>query len=189
MSIDNKTFELVNQLIQEVNSNNINDYTKEINVVPFHYREKVLNTIRDYLGNKESSKFIAKLKSIIVNKLGEKFAKKRDEIRWIGNYGYDCANEDITNFLASYIKLNNDYNEWKVTNEGEEPITYYKVYISKEPLTKGVVPLTFEKMDQVYSEVRNSQFAAYAWLETEKTKLDSINSYDQLKDILNSLEE
>lgn len=188
MNVDDKTFELVDQLMQETSSDNIDDYNKKINTIPFHYREKVLNTIEDYLENKESSQLIIKLKSIILNKLGKKFAEKRDEVRWIGNYGYDCANEDITNFLASYIKLNNDYNEWKAKGEGQEPSTYYKVYISKEPLNKKVVPLTFSEMDQVYSEVRNSQFAAYAWLETERTKLDSINSYYNLKKMLQNLE-
>lgn len=79
------------------------------------------------------------------------FVRRRDAIRWIGDYGYDCAPEDISNFMAAYMPI-------MVAGTGT---TLYVVWISET--TKQQVELTVEQMTAVYNTVRASQFLAYQW--------------------------
>ena len=100
------------------------------------------------------------------------FAEKRDAIRWVDGYGYDCAAEDITNFMAAYTPL-------LVQGAGT---TAYKVWLTEQ--TKGIVTLTLEDMTKVYGTVRTSQLEAYAWYETVKAQLDSAQTEEELTALL-----
>lgn len=98
-----------------------------------------------------------------IDAAGAEFAKRRDEVRWIEidsvTYGFDCAPEDITNFMAAYTPL-------MVNQDGE---TGYKVWLDKDK--KGLVKLDYSGMTKAYDSVRSSQLAAYAWYEDIKVKL------------------
>lgn len=102
-------------------------------------------------------------KNRYIGAAGAEFAKRRDEVRWIEiagvTYGFDCAPEDITNFMAAYTPL-------MVKQDGE---TGYKVWLDKDK--KGLVKLDYEGMKKAYDTVRSSQLAAYAWYEDIKAKL------------------
>lgn len=105
-------------------------------------------------------------RSRYINEAGTEFAKRRDEIRWVeidgSTYGFDCAVDDITNFMAAYTPL-------MVKQDGE---TGYKVWLDKEK--KGLVMLGYAGMQKAYDTVRSSQLAAYAWYEDIKTKLIAV---------------
>ena len=90
---------------------------------------------------------------------GQVFASKRDAIRWINGYGFDCANEDMVNFMAAYTPL-------LVTGSGS---CAYKVWLTEA--TKGVVELSKADMDVIYSTVRQSQLNAYSWYETKRAEI------------------
>lgn len=99
--------------------------------------------------------------------LGAEFANRRDAVRWInlpsGNrYGFDCAVEDISNFMAAYTPL-------LIAGSGE---TGYKVW--KSETEKGLVILTFADMQAAYTYVRESQLSAYAWLSASQTKINAV---------------
>lgn len=85
---------------------------------------------------------------------GAAFAAKRDAIRYVeitdGNtYGFDTANEDITNFMAS----------WRAAEmTGSTP---YKVWLADGG--KGMVMLTPDDFTAVFNAVRTAQLEAYAW--------------------------
>lgn len=102
-------------------------------------------------------------KNRYINAAGVEFANRRDEVRWIEivgvTYGFDCAPEDITNFMAAYTPL-------MVEKSGT---TGYKVWLDKGK--KGLVKLDYEGMKKAYDTVRSSQLAAYAWYEDIKAKL------------------
>ena len=100
------------------------------------------------------------------------FAARRDRVRWVDGYGYDCAPEDITNFMAAYTPL-------LVAGEGT---AQYKVHTSKTE--KGIVTLTVGDMTHVYTTVRASQLEAYAWYETIKTQIESAQTKEELTAIL-----
>lgn len=154
-------------------------HLKDLKDVPKLYRDKVNEIYSHYF--EDGSEFLIEMKLLVAKHLGAIFAEKRDAIRWIRGYGFDCANEDITNFLASYIKLSSDYSKWFENGQsGDEPLTYYKVYLNQETLEKGVVALNFETFNEVYDTVRNSQFEAYAWLETVRRELSEITNFEQL---------
>lgn len=106
------------------------------------------------------------------------FANKRDAIRWVKvdgthTYGFDCANDDITNFNAAFLGLSNDLNK-----SGK---AFYKVWIEED--TKGVVALNLEQMSLVYNTVRNSQFEAYAWYERIKQQIEACPTKEGLDKI------
>ena len=105
-------------------------------------------------------------KNRYINTAGVEFAKRSDEIRWveIGEiaYGFDCAVDDITNFMAAYTPL-------MVNQDGE---TGYKVWLDKDK--KGFVMLNYAGMKKAYDTVRSSQLAAYAWYEDIKAKLIAV---------------
>ncbi len=103
--------------------------------------------------------------------LGAEFANRRDAVRWInlpsGNrYGFDCAVEDISNFMAAYTPL-------LIAGSGE---TGYKVW--KTETEKGLVILPFEDMQAAYGYVRDSQLSAYAWLSSSQEKVNAVSEAD-----------
>lgn len=107
----------------------------------------------------------------LYNELGSEFAKRRDAVRWInlpsGNrYGFDCAVEDISNFMAAYTPL-------LIAGSGE---TGYKVW--KSETEKGLVILTFDDMQAAYTYVRESQLSAYAWLASSQAKINAVIEAD-----------
>ncbi|HJG04689.1 MAG TPA: hypothetical protein K8V99_08940 [Megamonas funiformis] len=107
------------------------------------------------------------------------FVQKRDAIRWVQvdethTYGFDCASEDITNFLAAYTFLD--------TQVEKSNTTMYKVWLDKE--NKGIVELNLEQMSKVFDIVRNSQFETYAWLEQIQTKIEACQSKEDLEAIV-----
>ncbi len=104
----------------------------------------------------------------LVDELGTEFARRRDDVRWInlpsGNrYGFDCAVEDISNFMAAYTPL-------LIAGSGE---TGYKVW--KSETEKGLVILTFADMQAAYTYVRESQLSAYAWLASSQEKVNTVS--------------
>lgn len=107
----------------------------------------------------------------LYNELGSEFANRRDAVRWInlpsGNrYGFDCAVEDISNFMAAYTPL-------LIAGSGE---TGYKVW--KSETEKGLVILTFDDMQAAYTYVRESQLSAYTWLSASQDKINSVTEAD-----------
>lgn len=107
----------------------------------------------------------------LYNELGSEFANRRDAVRWInlpsGNrYGFDCAVEDISNFMAAYTPL-------LIAGSGE---TGYKVW--KSETEKGLVILTFDDMQAAYNYVRESQLSAYAWLASSQAKINAVTETD-----------
>lgn len=109
-------------------------------------------------------------KNRYIDVAGAEFAKHRDEIRWIKigeiTYGFDCAPEDITNFMAAYTPL-------MVNQDGE---TGYKVWLDKDK--KGLVMLNYASMKKAYDTVRSSQLAAYVWYEDIKAKLIAVTEVE-----------
>lgn len=94
------------------------------------------------------------LKAAKHNEAGAVFAQKRDAIRQIQlsngvTYGFDCANEDITNFMAS----------WKAAEKSGS--TPYKVWNTDGG--KGMITMQLTDFDTVFNAVRTSQLEAYAW--------------------------
>lgn len=124
------------------------------------------------------------LEELKENKLSEvkqEFAKKRDAVRFvkvddINTYGFDCASEDITNFLAAYTALTNN------VAKSSTNTTMYKVWINETD--KGIVELNLEQMNKVFDTVRSSQFKAYAWLEQIQTKIEGCQSKEDLEAIV-----
>lgn len=124
------------------------------------------------------------LEELKENKLSEakqEFARKRDAVRFvkvddINTYGFDCASEDITNFLAAYTALTNN------VTKSSTNTTMYKVWLNETD--KGIVELNLEQMNKVFDTVRNSQFEAYAWLEQIQTKIDVCQSKEDLDAIV-----
>ena len=103
--------------------------------------------------------------------LGAEFANRRDAVRWInlpsGNrYGFDCAVEDISNFMAAYTPL-------LIAGSGE---TGYKVW--KSETEKGLVILPFADMQAAYDYVRDSQLSAYTWLSSSQEKVNAVTEAD-----------
>lgn len=148
--------------------------------------ENYINNIQIYLSAKEKREYVPpkeptldELKEAKSQKAGEVFATKRDAIRWvkvdeIHTYGFDCASEDITNFLAAYTFLD--------TQVEKSNTTMYKVWLDKE--NKGIVGLNLEQMSTVFNNVRTSQFEAYAWLEQVQTQIEACQSKEDLDAIV-----
>lgn len=102
---------------------------------------------------------------------GAEFARRRDAIRWVDGYGYDCQSEDITNFMATFTPL-------LVAKSGT---VFYKVWTSETE--KAVVERSYEQLLEVYNTVRTEQMEAYAWYETIKANLQAAESIEELKQI------
>ena len=98
-----------------------------------------------------------------INDAGAEFARRRDAIRWVEIdgfvCGFDCAVDDITNFMAAYTPL-------LIAQAGK---TGYKVWLDEN--TKGLKELTYDDMRKAYDTVRTSQLEAYAWYENIKARL------------------
>lgn len=105
-----------------------------------------------------------------IDAAGAEFVKRRDEVRWVeigeNTYGFDCAVDDITNFMAAYTPL-------MVKQDGE---TGYKVWLDKDK--KGLVMLNYASMKKAYDTVRSSQLAAYVWYEDIKAKLIAVTEVE-----------
>lgn len=148
--------------------------------------ENYINNIQIYLSAKEKREYVPpkkptldELKEAKSQKAGEVFATKRDAIRWvkvdeIHTYGFDCASEDITNFLAAYTFLD--------TQVEKSNTTMYKVWLDKE--NKGIVELNLEQMSKVFNDVRTSQFKSYAWLEQIQAQINACQSKEDLESIV-----
>lgn len=102
---------------------------------------------------------------------GSEFAKRRDAIRWVDGYGYDCEAGDIINFMAAFTPL-------LVAKAGT---VLYKVWTSETE--KAVVERSYEQLLEVYNTVRTEQMEAYAWYETIKANLQAAESIEELKQI------
>lgn len=111
---------------------------------------------------------LAQLKADALDRAKTAFAARRDAVRWIGGYGFDCAAEDITNFMAAYTPL-------LVAGEGT---AQYKVHLTDS--AKGIVTLTLADMTAVYTAVRTSQLEDYAWYERVRTSIENAQSADRL---------
>lgn len=120
----------------------------------------------------EPPKPLALLKQETLRQAQTAFAARRDEVRWVGGYGFDCASEDITNFMAAYTPL-------LVSGEGT---AQYKVWLSDSE--KGIVTLTLAELTDVYRTVRTSQLEAYAWYETVKAQIEAAASAEEIAAIL-----
>jgi len=118
---------------------------------------------------------LERCKEIMQTKAGITFSQKRDSIRWLdinGNkYGFDCASEDITNFMAAYTPL-------LIAGTGT---VFYKVWLSET--RKGIVELTTDNMTAVYTAVRSGQMAAYTWYEAKKSEIQNAKSVEDLNAI------
>lgn len=102
----------------------------------------------------------------------ETFAARRDRVRYVDGYGYDCASDDITNFMAAYTPL-------LVAGTGS---VQYKVHLPSGD--KTIVTLTADTMTRVYTAVRTSQLADYAWYETVRTQINDAQTEEELASIL-----
>ena len=106
---------------------------------------------------------------------GASFAQKRDAIRQVqlsdGNtYGFDCANEDITNFMAS----------WKAAEvSGSAP---YKVW--KADGSKGMITMQLADFKTVFNAVRTSQLEAYAWYGAVDVQIQAAATKEDLETIV-----
>lgn len=155
---------------------------KEFKEYPNANFDNYIDNIDTYIKSKEKREYVPpkeptldELKEIKLNKAGELFAQKRDAIRWVkvddsNTYGFDCANENITNFLAAYTFLD--------TQVEKSNTTMYKVWLDKE--NKGIIELNLEQMNKVFNIVRTSQFEAYAWLEEIQNKINNCQSKEDL---------
>lgn len=153
----------------------LNNDDKIINVingdVPVNYNERRFYEW-NLLGEKYSdTEPFGHMQERLNNELGSEFAKRRDVVRFInlpsGNrYGFDCAVEDISNFMAAYTPL-------LIAGSGE---TGYKVW--KNEAEKGLVILTLADMQAAYNYVRESQLSAYAWLATSQVKINAVTEAD-----------
>jgi hypothetical protein len=114
-------------------------------------------------------------KNRYINAAGAEFAKRRDAIRFLDvdgvTYGFDCASDDITNFMAAYTPL-------LFAGKGT---VFYKVWLTDS--TKGIVELNAEQMTAVYADVRSGQMAAYAWYEEVKARIEAATTVEELNSI------
>ena len=150
--------------------------------------EGYINDIDKYIAAKEKREYVPPaeptFEEMKESKLAEAkrvFGEKRDAIRFIqvddtNTYGFDCASEDITNFLAAYTALTNN-----VAKSGANT-TMYKVWLNETD--KGVVELNLEQMNKVFDIVRNSQFEAYAWLSKVEAQIEAATSKADLEAIV-----
>ena len=119
---------------------------------------------------------LEELKAAKIKEAGTLFAQKRDTIRFIDlpsgkNYGFDCASEDITNFMAAYTPL-------MIEKSGG---TGYKVWLNQT--NKGLVTLDYADMKFVYDTVRTSQLEAYTWYEAIKVQINACTTKEELDNI------
>lgn len=130
--------------------------------------------------NEEERKRIEKefndAKNAKLNEARTMFVEKRDARRFIQldenrYYGFDCASEDITNFMARWSPL-------AMMGEGESD---YKVWFNETE--KGLVKLSLADYNLVYKVVSDSQLEAYAWYEKIKAEIMACNTIEELEEI------
>lgn len=116
-------------------------------------------------------KTLEQLKAEKHNAAGAAFAAKRDAIRFIklsdGNtYGFDCANEDVTNFMAN----------WKAAElDGQ---TEHKVWLDES--TKGMVVMQLADFKTVFDIANKSQKEAYLWYGEIAARIAAATSKEEL---------
>ena len=114
---------------------------------------------------------LEKLKKAKHDAAGAAFAAKRDAIRFVkisnGNtYGFDCANEDITNFMAN----------WKAAElDGQ---TEHKVWLDET--TKGMVVMQPADFKTVFDIANKSQKEAYVWYGEVAARIAAATSKEEL---------
>lgn len=118
---------------------------------------------------------LAKAKADKRTEMGKAFAEHRDAIRWIAlgdnTYGFDCASEDMVNFMSAYTPI-------LVAGEGE---CAYKVWLTED--SKGIVTLAKADMDTIYQSVRTSQLQAYAQYEVIRASIDPCTTVEEVNAI------
>lgn len=157
-------------MICEIDENNIikNIINTEYMLAANQRKYYLWNVLGDIYSDVEP---FAYMQQRLYTAIGAEFANRRDAVRWInlpsGNrYGFDCAVEDISNFMAAYTPL-------LIAGSGE---TGYKVWKSENE--KGLVILTFDDMQAAYTYVRESQLSAYAWLASSQAKINAVTEAD-----------
>lgn len=120
---------------------------------------------------RKAEKEFTGLKAAKHNAAGAAFAAKRDAIRFIkisdGNtYGFDCANEDVTNFMAN----------WKAAElDGQ---TEHKVWLDET--TKGLAVMRPADFETVFGIANKSQKEAYLWYGEIAAAIEAATSKEEL---------
>ena len=117
------------------------------------------------------------LKTAKLNEVGSVFAQKRDARRFIQldenrYYGFDCASEDITNFLARWTPL-------AMMGGGK---SQYKVWINET--NKDLVMLSLADYNLVYQVVSASQLEAYDWYKVMEVRIKACTTKEELEAIV-----
>ena len=112
-----------------------------------------------------------------LNKAGSLFAQKRDARRFVKldenrYYGFDCASEDITNFLARWTPL-------AMMGGGE---SQYKVWLNETE--KDLVMLSLADYNLVYQVVSESQLQAYDWYKVMEVRIKACTTKEELEAIV-----
>lgn len=161
---------------------------KEFLTYPNNTFENYINNVETYITAKEQREYVPpvgptleELKESKISEAKAEFARKRDAVRFIqvddtNTYGFDCASEDITNFLAAYTALTNN------VAKSTANTTMYKVWLNETD--KGIVELNLEQMNKVFDTVRTSQFEDYAWLSTVEAQIEAATSKQDLEAIV-----
>ena len=148
---------------------NISDTTTpELDFATYKEMFPELTHWREYIAPLPS---LDELKQAKIHQAGAEFAKRRDAIRWVHGYGFDCTSEDISNFVAAFTPL-------LVAKSGT---VLYKVWLDEQ--NKGITELNYEQMQQVYDTVRSSQIESYAWYETIKAQILACETAEDLEQI------
>jgi hypothetical protein len=117
------------------------------------------------------------LKTAKLQEAGSLFAQKRDARRFVKldenrYYGFDCASEDITNFLARWTPL-------AMMGGGE---SQYKVWINET--NKDLVMLSLADYNLVYQVVSASQLQAYDWYKVMEVRIKACTTKEELEAIV-----
>ena len=181
-------------------NNTILDFTScdSVEIVPAFIKEQYIETDRKIIElvdgrfafedevnlaeekKRRVEKEFEEAKQAKLNEAGAIFAEQRDKVRFIQldeerRYGFDCANEDVTNFMASYIPL-------LITQGG---ITEYKVYLDETNLKdKKLVELSFDDMHKTYLEVSTDQKSAYKRYEGIVAQINACANKGELEAIV-----
>lgn len=120
---------------------------------------------------------LEELKTAKLQEAGSLFAQKRDARRFVKldenrYYGFDCASEDITNFLARWTPL-------AMMGGGE---SQYKVWINET--NKDLVMLSLADYNLVYQVVSASQLEAYNWYKVVETQINACTTKEELEAIV-----
>ena len=117
------------------------------------------------------------LKTTKLQEAGSIFAQKRDARRFVQldenrYYGFDCASEDITNFLARWAPL-------AMMGGGE---SQYKVWLNETE--KDLVMLSLADYNLVYQVVSASQLQAYDWYKVMEVRINACTTKEELEAIV-----